>query len=73
MIVHNLGIPTARFIWVGGDSHIYRNYFHQVQQQLIRPTLQLNPDVSCVFDMCLLDIELIGYAPHPAIKAKVAV
>lgn len=78
MIAHDLGIPASRFIWVGGDCHIYRNHFQQVRQQLIRPslklpTIKLNPDVRSVFDMRLEDIELIDYNPHPAIKGEVAV
>ena len=35
--------------------------------------MQLNPDVSSLFDFRYEDFELIGYDPHPHIKAPVAV
>ena len=78
LIAHDLGIPVSRFIWVGGDCHIYSNHMAQVRQQLVRPSLrlpiiQINPDVRDVFAIRYEDIQLIGYEPHPAIKGEVAV
>ena len=35
--------------------------------------MRLNPDVASVFDFELEDFELVGYDPHPRIRAAVAV
>lgn len=62
-----------------GDLHLYQNHIHPdiVFAQLARepkdlPRLELTPRPS-LFDYRLEDCKLVGYNPHPAIKAKVAV
>jgi thymidylate synthase len=35
--------------------------------------LKLNPEIDSLFDFTYSDITLVGYDPHPAIKAPVAV
>ncbi|MBQ3827919.1 MAG: thymidylate synthase, partial [Prevotella sp.] len=37
------------------------------------PTMKINPDVKSLFDFQYEDFELIGYDPHPHIKAEVSV
>ena len=37
------------------------------------PTMKINPDVQSIFDFDYTDFELVGYDPHPHIKAEVAV
>gem|GEM_PF-3523580 len=37
------------------------------------PTLNLNPAVTDLFAFTYDDIQLVGYDPHPAIRAPVAV
>jgi thymidylate synthase len=37
------------------------------------PVLRLNPDRRRLADFVYEDFELMGYTPHPAIKAAVAV
>jgi thymidylate synthase len=78
MIAHVTGLEAHEFIWTGGDTHIYLNHFEQVKEQLSRepkpmPTVKLNPEVKNIFDFKIEDFELIGYDPHPAIKAPIAV
>jgi thymidylate synthase len=37
------------------------------------PKLKLNPEIKNIFDFKYEDIQIIGYDPHPVIKAEVAV
>ena len=78
MVAHAVGMETGVFTHTYGDLHIYRNHMQQVDLQMGRvpkllPKLWLNPDVKNLFDFKFEDIKLIGYEPHPAIKAEVAV
>src|SRR5690606_30139913 len=78
MIAQECGYTPWEFIWTGGDTHIYLNHLDQVRLQLSRdprplPKMVLNPEVKTVFDFTYDDFKLIGYDPHPAIKAPVAV
>jgi len=78
LIAHECGLEVGELIYTGADVHIYSNHIEQIQTQLTResrklPTLKLNSEVKNVFDFELNDIELVGYDPHPTIKAPVAV
>jgi thymidylate synthase len=78
MIAHACELGVGDFVWTGGDCHIYANHVEQVTEQLSRshralPTVRLNPAVRDVLAFQFEDIELVGYDPHPAIKAPVAV
>lgn len=78
LIAHECGLEVGDFIHTLGDAHIYTNHIEQVQMQLARepkpfPALKINQSIASVFDVEVEDIELIGYDPHPAIKAPVAV
>jgi thymidylate synthase len=78
MLAQVCGFQPGEFIHTFGDAHIYHNHFEQVQRQLSRtprpaPTMRLNPAVTDLFGFRYEDFELIGYDPHPAIKAPVAV
>jgi thymidylate synthase len=77
MIAQQVGLEPGDFIWTGGDCHIYDNHRDQVAEQLSRearpmPRLRLRRAAS-LFDYAYDDIELVGYDPHPGIKAPVAV
>ncbi|RAO75566.1 thymidylate synthase [Dyella jiangningensis] len=78
MIAQVCGLGVGDFVHTLGDAHLYNNHVEQARLQLSReprplPTLQLNPDVKSVFDFRFDDIAIVGYEPHGAIKAPVAV
>jgi thymidylate synthase len=78
MVAHCAGMVSGTLTYTIGDCHIYRNHMEQVDIQLGRtprllPKLWLNPEVKNLFDFKYEDIKLIGYDPHPTIKADVAV
>lgn len=60
-----------------GDAHIYSNHYEQVREQLTReprhaPKLAMGVP-NGLDDLKVSDFRLIGYDPHPTIKAPVAV
>jgi len=72
------GYAPGEFIHTFGDAHLYENHLDAVDEQLQReprplPTMKLNPERRSIFDFTYEDFELIGYDPHPHIKAEVAV
>ena len=78
MVAQATGYTPHEFIWTGGDTHIYSNHFDQVKEQLSRdfrklPTVKINPEIKDLFDFKMEDFELVGYEPHDAIKAPIAV
>ncbi len=78
MLAQQCDLAVGDFIWTGGDCHLYNNHQEQVQLQLSRtprpyPTLAIKRRPDSIFDYQLEDFEFIGYDPHPAIKAPVAV
>lgn len=78
MIAKECGLEVGEFIHTIGDAHLYTNHLEQVETQLSRtpkalPTLQIKDSLHSVFDASMDDLEIIGYEPHPAIKAPVAV
>lgn len=78
MMAQVTGLKPGDFVHVLGDVHIYKNHFKQVRQQLRRkprklPKMIINPNVKNIDDFKYEDFELIGYDPHPTIKAPIAV
>ncbi len=78
MIAQVCGFEYGDFIHTFGDAHIYNNHFEQVKLQLSRdikalPTMELNPEVTSIFDFTYEDFKLNNYNPHPLIKGKVSV
>ena len=77
MFAQQAGLEVGELIWTGGDCHIYNNHVDQVREQLSRdareyPQLKLRK-VKSLFDYDFDDIEVVGYDPHPTIKAEVSV
>ena len=78
MVAQQCGLDVGDFIWTGGDCHIYSNHAEQVALQLSRqpkpyPTLVIKRRPASLFNYEYDDFEVVGYEPHPAIKAPVAV
>jgi len=80
--VHVLGqqcdLRPGELVIAIGDAHIYANHFEQVRTQLSRqpgplPRLIIKRRPPTIYDYELEDFELLGYDPHPSIKAPVAV
>jgi thymidylate synthase len=77
MIAAQTGLAVGDLVWTGGDIHVYDNHVEQARLQLSReprefPTLELKAADS-LFDYVYEDIAVLGYDPHPGIKAPVAV
>ena len=78
MIAQVTGLQPGEFIHTLGDAHLYSNHLEQTKLQLSReprpmPKMILNKEVKSIFDFKFDDFELVGYDPHPSIKAEVAV
>lgn len=78
MIAQQSGLRPGELIWVGGDSHLYLNHLEQAREQLKReprpfPKMKITRQPRNIDDYRIDDFEVVGYEPHPAIKANVAV
>jgi len=78
MVAQVCGLKPGTFVHTFGDLHLYANHLTQAKEQLSRqprplPTMKLNPNVKDIDKFRFEDFELVGYDPHPAIKAPIAV
>jgi thymidylate synthase len=78
MMAQVSGLAPGDFVHTLGDAHLYLNHLEQADLQLARaprplPRLEINPAVRSIFDFRYEDFRLVGYDPHPHIKAPVAV
>jgi len=78
MVAQVCGLKPGAFVHTFGDLHLYANHLTQAKEQLSRqprplPTMRLNPKVKDIDKFHFEDFELVGYDPHPAIKAPIAV
>ena len=78
MVAQVCRLKPGTFVHTFGDLHLYANHLEQAKLQLEReprplPEMQLNPSVTDIHDFKYEDFQLIGYDPHPAIKAPIAV
>ena len=77
IIAQLTGYRAGKLYITIGDAHIYSNHFEQVREQLDRepksaPTLVTGVPMG-LDELKVSDFRLIGYDPHPTIKAPVAV
>jgi len=80
LIAYQLGLDYGRLIISLGDSHIYLNHIEQCKLQLSRelynlPQLQINHEHSInILDYPeQIDVKLVNYFYHDAIKAPISV
>jgi len=78
MVSQVCDLEVGDFVHTFGDCHLYVNHLTQTDEQLSRtprslPTMRINPEVKNIFEFTYEDFELIGYDPHPMIKAPVAI
>ena len=78
MVAQQCDLEVGDFVWTGGDCHIYKNHFEQVELQLSRtprayPKLVISRKPSSIFDYKFEDFVIEGYDPWPQIKAPIAV
>ena len=78
MLAQQCDLEPGTFVWTGGDCHLYSNHLDQARLQLsreLRPLPRLHilrrPEGIDAYEF--EDFEVIGYDPHPHIKAEVAV
>ena len=78
MVAQVVDLEPGDFVHTFGDLHLYKNHLDQAREQLSRecrplPRLKLNPAIKNIHDFNFEDFELVGYEPHPSIKAPIAV
>jgi thymidylate synthase len=78
MVAQVTDLQPGDFVHTLGDAHLYLNHLDQAREQLTReprplPTMTLNPARRSIDDFEMSDFTLDGYAPHPSIKAPIAV
>jgi thymidylate synthase len=81
IIALTTGLKAKEVIFVGGDTHIYKNHIDQVTEQISRepynfPTLKITKELNSITDIESLefkDFVIEGYQSHPSIKAEMAI
>lgn len=76
LIARECGLKVGDLVISFGDVHLYENHVTQAIKQLSRmpksfPSLNINGDAG-IFDIAYGDLEIVGYEPHPTIKAEVS-
>jgi thymidylate synthase len=78
MVAQVCGLKPGTFVHTFGDLHLYSNHLEQARLQLTRepkklPEMRVNPAIKDIHKFTFGDFELVGYDPHPSIKAPIAV
>ena len=68
MVAKECNLQLGDFVWSGGDTHIYKNHFEQVELQLSRtpralPTMDITRKAPDIFSYKFEDFVLSGYDP----------
>lgn len=77
VVAQLVGLQAKHFIHSVGDAHIYSNHINQVKEQIGRkpkeyPFVVINGALRNIDDLEFEDFEIIGYDPHPTIKAPIS-
>jgi thymidylate synthase len=78
ILAQQADLAVGELVWTGGDCHLYLNHLAQADEQLSReprvlPRLALLRRPDDVADYEVADFQVVGYEPHAAIRAPVAV
>lgn len=78
MIAQQVDLEPGELVWSGGDTHLYLNHRHLVEEQLSRaprghPRLDILRRPPTVFDYRIEDFAVRDYTPHAPLSAPVAV
>ena len=78
MLAQQADLEPGELVWMGGDTHLYRNHADLVAEQLSRqpqgaPRLDIVRRPASIFDYRIEDFAVRDYTPHGAISAPVAV
>ncbi|HJQ76833.1 MAG TPA: thymidylate synthase [Acidimicrobiia bacterium] len=78
MVAQVCDLEAGDFVHTMGDAHLYLNHIEQARLQLEReprllPSLRLEPGRRSLDEFEIEDVEVVGYDPHPAIRAPIAV
>jgi thymidylate synthase len=87
IVAQTVGMEAKEIVFVGGDTHVYKNHLQQVVTQIGRnphefPTLTINANLSggnidekiqAIENLKLENFVIEGYRSHPAIKAEMAI
>jgi thymidylate synthase len=78
MVAQVCDLEYGDFVHTFGDVHLYNNHIEQAELQLGRapkklPQMKMNPNIKDIFEFTFDDFEVVGYDPHPHIKAAVSI
>jgi thymidylate synthase len=78
MVAQVTDLEVGEFVHTLGDAHLYLNHLDQAREQLTRepralPELRLDPACRTIDSFTPESVQVVGYDPHPAIRAPIAV
>jgi len=78
MVAHACRLEAGDLVHTLGDAHLYLNHMEQARLQLTReprplPRIDLSAAPRDLFAIGAEHINVVGYDPHPTIKAPIAV
>ncbi|QCI22286.1 thymidylate synthase [Buchnera aphidicola] len=78
MIAQQCNLKVGKFLWTGGDVHLYNNHIEQAKQQLERTPLKLPKLIiinkpKSLFQYSFEDFKILGYNSYSSIQAKISI